>query len=188
MFEKELSLELWSLLKKSRFAFHFVEEPVAPGVGPADRRAREKKSGQDLKKQILEELLNLGVPGDSRFTSTSHSSDRERISILVCGSERGIGVDLEKKNRPVAPAVLDRITSARERRFNLDALEFWVAKEASFKANPLNKETLLPNYEIVEWDRSYRTGRVESPGAAIAFRLVVLGEWLLALACVENQP
>jgi hypothetical protein len=84
---------------------------------------------------------------------------------------------------------LPRITTEQERsELSWDVLQFWVVKEAAFKANPKNDGTVLPQYPIKYWDPNAREGIVALPGTSLRcrFRLLDIGPWWIALAHVED--
>lgn len=123
------------------------------------------------------------------FTSISHT---ENIVLAVGlgrspGSEPvlGIGVDLERRTRAISQAVYERLVSFAERDFekkDLGALDFWVIKEACFKANPLNRGTVISYYQVTQWDPRTKSGKAEIDQFEILFHLVTAGEWKVALA------
>lgn len=115
--------------------------------------------------RLKKELLSEEPCSTSIYHSVSHSKDALLIAGLsletnsyclsqVPGTLLGVGVDLEKVDRNISPAVHHRVTSVRERALmtSLSALEFWVIKEACFKANPLNHGTTIPQYQVLSCD------------------------------------
>jgi|GEM_PF-6408763 len=146
------------------------------------------------------------------LTSVSHSENAllavglllESNSLCISktlDSVLGIGVDLEKFNRTLSPAVQDRVISVRERalKTSLSALEFWVIKEACYKANPLNQGTTISQYQLLAFDSAdcegevgYFQNGIESPKKDITFRYRIFSQdqWVVAFAvalCCCNQ-
>lgn len=159
----------------------------------------EKRREQWVNSRLCEAQLKEALLEDSLviFTSISHTED----VILAVGlsatgkSERaiGVGVDLERRTRAMSQAVYHRVVSQEEQIFekaHLGALDFWVIKEACFKANPLNQGTVIPQYRVTEWDFATKRGktvigpienRIEKK-IEIHFQLLTAQEWTAALA------
>ncbi len=59
----------------------------------------------------------------------SHTGD----DLIIAISDLPVGIDLEKSNRQVLPAVRERITSHENNLMQLNDIECWVVKEAAVK-------------------------------------------------------
>lgn len=104
-------------------------------------------------------------------------------------SLKGVGVDLERRDRRVSGAMRSRLLTPGEMQLSLTVLEAWVLKEASFKAQPGNRGTVLSDYLISEWDTTEGTGKVTCavPQNKGEIRVILKKSesWLLAMAlCV----
>lgn len=89
----------------------------------------------------LERLLRLNTAPDQRTISygLSHTDRGAEKTAAVAVASYGragarIGIDLEFSHRPVSDRVFFRVTDEEERRLGVSPLEFWVMKEAAFKA------------------------------------------------------
>lgn len=126
--------------------------------------------------------------------SVSHTRCPWGSAVVAVGAQTGkilrVGVDLEREERILSPQVADRVISVAERRWfeaGLGALDFWVLKEAAFKAAPDNEGSVVADYEIVDWDSSTRECRVRSEGLdrrGLICRAKLISElgWKLAFA------
>lgn len=144
----------------------------------------ERQIGADLKGPVL--------------LSTTHT---EEIVFVVGLTPKktivlGVGVDLEKSDRAMSQRVAQRLIHPEEGIWtDLRPLDFWVIKEACFKANPRNQGTTLGQYRIKDWDPGTCTGKVSllvsadetssiEPHASVdlLFSLSQIGEWTLAFS------
>jgi len=190
MFEKELNQELKDLLRGRIGVARMDVETRYSTI-----RERQREGRQRLEREVRRELQRELGDAEPVQISVSHTSINEESWIIVVGSDQYVGVDLESKARKTQPGILNRITNSEERsRADWDSLKFWVVKEAAFKSNPDNSETVLPQYIIQEWNPSRNEGIVllpkrhsratETPGLGkvCRFRLLELEQWYIAFA------
>lgn len=183
-----------------------VESYTGLGAGlDQNDREWEKYWKQKLFVEVRKELSANQVVEADQVLSVSHTSTKTERAVLVVGSNRPIGVDLEHESREVSPRVLDRISNLQERALvqaqasfpNLDSsmgLTLWVAKEAGFKSNPQNLGTTIPNYRLCSWQSdANRGGQGELlfpqsvMGEAVSqhkcrFKVIVVNHWCVAFA------
>ncbi|MEK6706220.1 MAG: 4'-phosphopantetheinyl transferase superfamily protein [Bdellovibrionota bacterium] len=97
---------------------------------------------------------------------------------------KAIGVDMEYQSRNVHPSILNRIAGAHERHAGLKVLEYWVAKEACFKATPMNHGLLLSDYSVLGFDADKGVGQmsVEKNHAQLEFMLIYVSGLIVGLA------
>jgi phosphopantetheinyl transferase (holo-ACP synthase) len=162
---------------------------------PLQRRNREKTLGNQLKGVLQEDLKKQGVPSDRVRISLSHTHFQNCHRLLMVGSDHSVGADLEEESRPVSDAVFNRIVHESEKKFPLSALEFWVIKEAAFKANSRNAGSVLPQYQVAQWNQDEGHGEViyqgeEKSGLQPKFKVMCRKEerWWIAVAreCVPS--
>jgi hypothetical protein len=123
-------------------------------------------------------------------TSISHSRVDGRPIVFSVGvmvsSAGGVGVDAELKSRAITDAVSKRFSTFEEKRLGLEPLQIWVVKEALFKSNPENSQTLLPMYQLMSFDPGNRCGtaRIDGVSGAREFRFSCIdwAEWTVAVA------
>ena len=146
------------LRASGRFAFRADEWAALRTRASAGRQA-EWRAAREAELELEARL------GSDLFWSVSHSSGTagQAGCVVVVGLERaaalsagmgGVGVDVEDPRRTISSAVRDRVVSqAEQRRFpNLTTLDFWVMKEAAYKATPENHGLVLPDFELRRWD------------------------------------
>jgi acyl carrier protein len=135
-----------------------------------------------------------GHPGRPRVsTSVSHAHGVSVVAAAI-GTRATIGVDLEE-NRPadpragrffLQPAELAWLDTAPAR--NDEHLRLWTVKEALFKADPGNDETMLRSYAVAV--PAARAGYARrAPDAVFGYGSARLGERHLAVAaCLDDIP
>ncbi len=72
-----------------------------------------------------------------------------------------IGVDFERKDRKTSLAARKRVVSPAEESFDLEFLDYWVLKEAAFKANPRSAESILTQYQLIKWNKNKNQGLIQ---------------------------
>ncbi len=89
---------------------------------------------------------NLSFP--NKEISISHS--KEIFVLLKIQGFNGVGIDLEFKQRNYSKKLRNRIINLEEKEVvkDFDTLKIWTIKEALFKANPQNNNTIIKNYII----------------------------------------
>lgn len=142
--------------------------------------------GLNLRQEIKTELIEKGFDPSQISLSVAHSWAETRYAVVSIGAGAGgceqIGVDLEYRERKVHPRVLPRLLSLAERGFGLSVLEAWTIKEALFKANPLNKGTVLSQYLILKVDLQNKTGTAEFRGVLFDFQWHACYSFWIAIA------
>lgn len=143
-------------------------------------------------------LAEQGTP-EKPLLSVTHAARGEETRVVVVGvgavaGACGVGVDLEFSGRALRnPESLRKslVTPDEESRVPfLSVLELWVIKEACFKANSENSNTIIADYRIIEFDRGSGSGKAvleRRKGLSISFRLLSVEDelgnpWWLAFA------
>ena len=146
----------------------------------APSRRLEWSEARRCERQLREKL------GAKIKTSISHSKVGDHPVVFAVGAmlsrKNGIGVDAELATRAVSDSAAQRFTSVEETALGLEALELWVIKEALFKANPNNANTILPHYRIASFDSSTRMGAAQFGGHELRFICVKLSGWIVSVA------
>lgn len=148
------------------------------------KRYLEKKYGNLLRSKIINRFHK-----NIRSISTTHTIIKDKLYIVVIGSEDILGIDIEYKYRIVNSQVKERITTFTERKYNLSVLELWVIKEASFKScYPNNKGHVLKDYELIEWNYNKKKGNVYSKyGVNIVVYVFLIEKFYICFAKREND-
>jgi hypothetical protein len=77
-----------------------------------------------------------------------------------------VGVDVERSDRPLSLKAMERTVRDSERHWiqsaGLQGLDFWVLKEAAFKATPGNKSAVIADLTLTRWDSQMGQGMMES--------------------------
>ena len=149
-----------------------------------NKREIEKQYSLKLKNEVREGLFLKKVSPEKMGVSATHAWQGDTLSLIVVGSEGPIGVDIECHSRVVHSKVFTRITSQNERKWDLDVLEYWVMKEAAFKANLLNRDTCIPDYTLIRWDGVQQEGVIQFPFSkqVCKVKLFRIEIWLIAFA------
>lgn len=167
-----------------------LDPGLVSGLSPAERVQFDRISHPRRKLEWLEsraiktELAKRIGPGSGKVhLSISHSYSQAQgivIGIAARGDDiRGIGVDLECRTRHMDEHVRTRVISSEESSIaGLDPMDFWVIKEAAFKAVPQNQGKVLSNFKVRLWDRNTGIGELEPQ--KLLFKLVHLPDWRIA--------
>ena len=180
---------------------HEADDRVLSRLTPAqlDRYNRLKAGFRRLQwsesRRSEQALMELLGKSDGRiFTSISHSGLSEKTEtdqyVLAAGLGTGharivagIGVDIEKADRKVDGSMDVILIAPEERKHGLSLLDFWVIKEACFKANPRNEKTALPQYVVESMDLASGKGTLVGPGGTrYIFHVTHTGPWKATLA------
>lgn len=120
-----------------------------------------------------------------QFTSVSHTQTKHTSFMLAVGADQPIGVDVEWAQRKTHPRLLSKLIDPELDKSGLTPLEYWVIKEAAFKANSKNKETFLSHYSIKEWNPLKQQGQVKACSHFTGqFQISYWKSWVMALVCV----
>lgn len=101
----------------------------------------------------------------------------------------GCGIDFETQNS-ISDSALGLFLTDREiswcakRRFKFDLIELWTIKEAVFKADPDNQNSVLSDYEIVAPDES-SARKLTAGGADFRFHCLRFESGVLSAAVVK---
>lgn len=128
-----------------------------------------------------EATLRSSLGSDAR-TSISHTRVNERAVVFAAGAVgvRGLGIDVELRSRTLTEAAALRFIRPEEASLPLDPLQIWVIKEALFKSNPENADTVLPQYRITSCDRGGGIGQIGA--IEFRFRLLEFSGWVVSVA------
>jgi len=136
-----------------------IREQVQLGAFCIAERRRHWWLGRSALKQVLAQLGQPVETSDITFPnpclSLSHSGDHA-LAVGTCDSLKGLGIDLELGRGPcreAAPLFLsEREHLAWQRVPETQQVpllrRLWCIKEAAFKANPHNRNTLLGDYTL----------------------------------------
>ena len=85
--------------------------------------------------------------------SVSHSSFQDSSTVIVFGAAAdpglvGVGIDLERLDREVSAGVAEKFILSTEKNLPLLPIELFSLKEAAFKSNPKNQNTVISQYEV----------------------------------------
>lgn len=184
-------------LQRDKRPFDGVSEVLTQGERQAlaaisePRRQAEWLTARRCERNVLMKLRATNTPFDFSQvrTSVSHTTLGEGAGIVICAGilsplvNAGIGVDLESRDRKIDCRVRSRLLQDSESIFEneLGLLEFWVIKEACFKAMSGNQEMTLPQFGITAWEG--QQGVVQGPlDSQFRFFLISTDGWLVALA------
>ena len=123
--------------------------------------------------EVVDALLSQGASAERMFLSLSHTSG---ACIAVAAMDISVGVDLEASTRIVSDGVANKYFFEEEKKWGWSALQVWAVKEAAYKANPENKNTVLSDYRI----QSY--GKIEVQDRALQFQVQAFDRWIVAFA------
>lgn len=148
----------------------------------------ERDEGRLRLARVREVLISRGVRPESVRSSLSHS--KGVVLAVGCASTRylKVGVDLERSDRVVGDAVADRVIQPDERRFGLRPLEYWVLKEAAYKAHPRPDGTVVSQYVLKNWNPETRTGEIRNSKDATVLhvKLAERDGWTVAFAALPQ--
>lgn len=170
----------------SLLVLRLLDGSLPPG---AERRALERQVSGRCRDELR------GALGETSLASITHSGGWVIGAGLAAEAASegprvlGVGVDCEWESRLDAlrstqAQLRARVVSPEEEAAcgkALDFLDFWVLKEAAFKANPWNAKTLLPSYRVSEWDPALGQGEIRGP-------LGDGGRQVRYVACVRSAP
>lgn len=129
----------------------------------------------------------------SLLTSLSHTSQLYALALgMTSDSLEGVGVDLESDTREIHPRFVDRLIHQREREFDLHLIDFWVIKEACFKADQRNSGHFLSEYEVVsysELEEGLGGGQVIAPHLKqkIDYQIIRPAGWVVSFAKIVKS-
>jgi hypothetical protein len=151
-------------------------EPVT-GLTQKEIRHRDRQCSAQTRAEMMSSgrITHTSV-SHSRLREKRHHSQDQHGYLVTIGGQDPLGVDLENLSRKLHPRVeqrmLKRICSDEETKFALSPLEFWVIKEAAFKANCLNQGTFLKQYKLTSWNSETSSGQVMFKDALIRVCIV----------------
>lgn len=129
------------------------------------RRVQEWAESRLCLIDVIEKLMKQGAKPSEILLSISHTAQATlAVASLRSAELTGIGVDLESSDRKISPRAAASFQFAEEKPWMsaLTSLHFWVIKEACYKANPKNKDTIIADYRITEYDALRKTGKVSN--------------------------
>lgn len=166
----------------------------AERFGSAGRR-REWAEGRRCELEVKRRLMAVGADMERVATSISHGHGLAlAVGVAPVGpGDRGflgVGVDIEPKERRYHPAAAERVIARAERAFPLGFLDFWVIKEACFKAGAPTPGKTVTQYEVQSYDELSAEGvasrRASGGVEACRFRVLESGGWKIAFAVVDE--
>ena len=148
-----------SRVKKSHKKLSLFEQKLKNAKVPFDRAFITSKwaaEAQNHRALIRKKLFGLTKDAETLKFSTVSKCDSCYFSIshnpefgAVILAQQPIGLDIESRHRKISMKTLNRITTLSEQSLELMPIEFWVAKEAAFKAcSKLFKVTTISEINI----------------------------------------
>ncbi len=145
----------------------FLRSVLPPGKSAKVSRQTESALARKGEQEICKEFLSLGVDPTAVLTSVTHS----QLWVLVVGFApktsvqsmiEKIGVDMELSSRKITDRLCERFVHTCEKQFPLQPIDFWVIKEACFKADTGYKSKLVTHYQIGEFSVESGLGVAEN--------------------------
>ena len=141
-------------------------------------RSLERQWGQQYRSECARLALHWSI---------SHSAGEEEYLWLGVQAKLPLGIDIESKRRAVHDRLRARISHPAEGKIELDALRFWMIKEAAYKADPANQGRYLAQYRVVQWHYDQERGFIHTPEQRpLAVALTTSGSWRIALAVCKD--
>lgn len=161
-------------LPESFVKFHFYSRYFTPPPSPQDTWFVSRIALIRVIQSLLDQRLDLSQIQIS--LSHTHSAS---CAVAALGAQLGVGVDLEDRSRPVSRKAADRFIDSNEAKLPFQPIDVWTIKEACYKANPENQNTIIADYQIdsVGW-ASLRN----HPSQRFQFQFLSDSEWALSFA------
>lgn len=122
--------------------------------------------------------------------SKSHTDNIELYIYVIDNSSQqitNIGIDIENINRNISNKLYKRITTKQERELytEQDILKLWTAKEALFKANSQNNNTVISQYELINEQEAKLLGQQVNQ-AKYYYTHIYIEEYIISVAVEAN--
>jgi phosphopantetheinyl transferase (holo-ACP synthase) len=157
--------------------------------GPEKRHSHKTVEWAESRRCLVEVIHMLSRRGSQPsevLVSLSHTQNASvAIATLKTSGIIGIGVDIESSSRKVSARALNAFASSSEQDMNLTPVQIWAIKEACFKANAFEPNTMVSQYSIVKFDPIENKGEVQflkDSRAQFDFRIGVCSQWVSAFS------
>lgn len=131
--------------------------------------------------EVIQQLFQQNVEPENILLSLSHTkSGALSIGTVRTQNIERIGVDVELSTRKISPQAAKSFLSGYEETFAhiLSPLQYWMIKEASYKANPRCEETIIADYQVYPTSEEVKLSKYPN----LAFRYKVLEHYEFSLA------
>lgn len=121
---------------------------------------RQLKRWADSRRALLQALAALkeDISPSEVLASLSHTQHQcIAVTTVRSAAVQGVGVDVEERTRELSMRAAERFMRASEHSLSLTPLQVWTIKEACYKADAGNQNSLISQYEIV----SFANGKAE---------------------------
>jgi hypothetical protein len=168
---------------KSWLVDHLPELPAELVFVFRGAAVSEKETSSEIKALWQARLDSLPAGQRGVFSLTHSAGVVAGLGLVVNDNSplRGLGIDLEKRDRPVSEAALNRFCSESEREYLpvLSPVELWTLKEAAFKSDPGNSGKVVWDYRLRDVRQLNETSvQGYAPGGCLLLRL---GEWAFSV-------
>lgn len=178
-FQKEINFHFNDFFQLKKLDYGFSACSLDENLLSLKKRTQEKKIGF----QCLNEATKMISSGDSSYKSSLSHTSNLLVALVVSGSLRGVGVDIECSDRKIHPNLDSRVNQNESIiRNTLDGLDCWVIKEACYKANPDSKGSVLSQYCLVEFCEQKNEGLVQLNEVAFQVKILKTKNWKIAVA------
>ncbi len=190
---KGIDDDLMKALEKSSF-FKSRVENISPNYKKWPKsREMEWAEARRAEVSMEENFLKLTrAEGLVMLSSISHTDNplplvvavSSLLPIELTGAFQGVGIDIESAQRVLKPEVIDRFLDPEERRHDLTLapLDYWVMKEAAFKATPRDLQMVVTKYKLQNWNTELREGIMVSKNVKCPVKLIESSGFKLGLS------
>jgi hypothetical protein len=176
--------------EESKILVRSIGEVLSPAeinrLTPDQKKKFSKITNPTRKREWSESRRCEWELKDYSVRSFSHSGQNEEATVFAWGAHsavRGIGIDAELVAREITEATAQKFVSDEERKLGLTPLQIWTIKEAVFKSNPDNKDTLVSQYLISSFDAAKGSGEASGPKKDFySFSVREIERWVISLA------
>jgi len=176
---EEIWKKVWSKFAGPSASLRLRAASIAPeqvslalmDLPPLIREAHPARLAEWLNARVAEAEIRNEI-GSLGLQSLSHTRISDQSFALAVGLGMtegilGVGVDLESAQREMEPRVVDRLVQPQERKWlesgEIEALDFWILKEAAFKATPANAGLVISAFTLATWDSAQSEGLMQLP-------------------------
>lgn len=182
--QKGIDESLLLELKKSRH-YSFKAEKIRKMTEHREKEWAEARRGELEMEKTFSELT--GTSDFEMLSSVSHTKNIVVGVSCVLSKEsgfQGIGVDIEDSSRKLEDEVVKRFMNSSDLvKYNdLRAIDFWVLKEAAFKATPKDMQLVVTSYDLTRWSEKTKTGVMQSKSARCDVKLLKSGQYSIGLS------
>jgi len=177
--QKEIDNYFNDFLIQKKVKYCFCTCELKDQSSAKKNRDQEKEIGSQCLKELTKKLNQDTLACKS---SLSHTSGL-LVAIAAHGNLTGIGIDVERSDRKVHLNLKSRLNVSETRSIAvLDVLDYWVIKEACYKANPNSKGSVLSQYAINEFHEDKNEGLVQLNEVDFHVKILKTKNWKIAVA------